>query len=76
MGGKAFIYITDFITDDPAVEKRILGDIAEVRALGAECEAHLEGKIEDANCIIMYHFLKAKEVHSHEQFHSFLDNSS
>jgi D-3-phosphoglycerate dehydrogenase/C-terminal binding protein len=39
------------------VEKRILGDIADVRALGAERESELQNRIEDATCIMMYHFL-------------------
>ncbi len=51
------IYITDFITDDLRVERGILGDIAEVRALGAEREEQLKGRIEDAACLMVYHFL-------------------
>src|SRR6185436_18722409 len=57
MPEKPLVLITDFIADDLAVEKRILGDIAEVRALNAEREAELAGRIEDATCIMMYHFL-------------------
>lgn len=51
------IYITDFITDDLAVEKSILGDLAEIIALGAEREEQLAGRIEDAACVMVYHFL-------------------
>ena len=51
------IYITDFIQDDLEVEQRILGDIAQVIALGAEREEQLEGRIEDATCLMVYHFL-------------------
>ena len=57
MSEKPRICITDFITDDLAVEKQILGDLAEVHALGAESERQLEGRVEDAACIMMYHFV-------------------
>jgi D-3-phosphoglycerate dehydrogenase/C-terminal binding protein len=52
------VCITDFITDDLAVEKGILGDLAHVYALQAEHEAQLEGRIEDAACVMMYHFVR------------------
>jgi D-3-phosphoglycerate dehydrogenase/C-terminal binding protein len=54
---KPRVYITDFITRELAVEQRILGDLAEVRALGAEREDQLQGRIEDAACLMVYHFL-------------------
>lgn len=57
MPHKARIYITDFITDDLAVEKSILGDLAELAALGAEREEQLAGRMEDAACVMVYHFL-------------------
>jgi C-terminal binding protein len=57
MPEKPLVLITDFIADDLALENRILGDIAEVRALNAEREEQLSGRIEDATCIMMYHFL-------------------
>lgn len=52
------IYITDFLKGDLAVEKAILGDLADVVALGAETEAQLPGHIEDATCLMVYHFLQ------------------
>ncbi len=51
------IYITDFINDDLAVEKGLLGDLAEVVALDAKSEAELQGRIDDAACLMIYHFL-------------------
>jgi C-terminal binding protein len=54
---KPRIYITDFIGDDLTVEQRILGELAEVQALGAEREEQLDGRIEDAACLMVYHFL-------------------
>lgn len=51
------IVVTDFIADGLAVEKEIAGDTAEVVALDASSERELEGRIEDADAIIMYHTL-------------------
>ena len=51
------IYITDFLRNDLAVEKEILGDLALIIALGAESEAQLQGRIDDATCLMIYHFL-------------------
>jgi C-terminal binding protein len=60
MQNKPRIYITDFITEDFAVEERILGDLAEVVGLAAKKESELEGRIEDAACIMMYHSLPVR----------------
>jgi D-3-phosphoglycerate dehydrogenase/C-terminal binding protein len=51
------VAITDFILDDLAPERRILGDVAEIVACNITDEAQLEGKIEDADAIMMYHCL-------------------
>lgn len=57
MNKKFKIIITDFIADALIIEKKIFGDTAEVMALDAYSEEELEGKIEDADAIIMYHSL-------------------
>lgn len=57
MNRKFKIIVTDFITDSLAVEKSIAGNTVEVIALDAFHEKDLEGKIEDADAIIMYHTL-------------------
>jgi C-terminal binding protein len=57
MDKKYKIVITDFIADSLATEKNIIGDMGEVIALDAYNENELEGKIEDADAIIMYHSL-------------------
>ncbi len=51
------VYITDFINDSLAVEKQVLGSIADVIALDAFNETELEGRIEDASAVMMYHNL-------------------
>lgn len=55
MAEKPRIYVTDFIAEPCDIERRILGDIAEVMALDVPDESHLPGKIEDAAAIMMYH---------------------
>jgi C-terminal binding protein len=57
MANKPRIYITDFLTGDLEVEQRILGDLAELVALGAKREEQLAGHIEDGVCLMVYHFL-------------------
>ncbi|MBD3673559.1 MAG: C-terminal binding protein [Planctomycetaceae bacterium] len=57
MADRAKVVITDFIQEPLDEEQKILGDLAEVTALGAEDEAELVGQIEDADAIMLYHFL-------------------
>ena len=54
---KAKVIITDFISEPLNSEREILGDLAEVTALGAEREPELAGRIEEADVIMMYHQL-------------------
>jgi C-terminal binding protein len=49
------VVLTDFIRDALEPERRILGDIAEVSALGARSEDELAGRIEDAIAIVLFH---------------------
>jgi D-3-phosphoglycerate dehydrogenase/C-terminal binding protein len=51
------VVITDFITEPLDCERRLLGDLAELTALDARDESDLTGRIEDADAIMMYHFL-------------------
>lgn len=44
------------------IEREILGDVAEVIALGAEKEEQLKGRIEDADAVMLYHFLTMGEA--------------
>src|SRR5215470_7023417 len=53
----ARVYITDFIGDGAEVEQRILGNLARVQPLQALREEELKGRIEDAACLMVYHFL-------------------
>jgi C-terminal binding protein len=56
-GDKLKVVITDFIHDELKVERDVLGGIADVIALNALHESDLNGKIEDADAIMLYHNL-------------------
>lgn len=64
MDKKFKIVITDFINNSLAIEKEILGMAADVIALNVNNETDLEGNIEDADAIMIYHTvsLKAKTI--------------
>jgi D-3-phosphoglycerate dehydrogenase/C-terminal binding protein len=47
--------LTDFIRDDLAPERQVLGQLARVTALGALSEAALAGHIEQVDAIILFH---------------------
>lgn len=53
----AKVVITDFICDSLDHERRVLGDLAEVVALNAFSEDSLAGRIEDADAVMLYHFI-------------------
>ena len=49
------VVITGFIQDDLAPERDVLGELADVTALGANHDDELTGRIEDADAILQYH---------------------
>jgi len=57
MTPKAQVIITDYLTDDLAVERAVLADVAEVTALRAHHEDELAGRVEAADAIITFHEL-------------------
>jgi D-3-phosphoglycerate dehydrogenase/C-terminal binding protein len=57
MGQRAKVVVTDFISEPLDHERRILGGQVEVVALNAFSEDDLEGKIEDAEAVMVYHFV-------------------
>ncbi len=54
---RALVVVTDFIRPPLHHEERILGDLADVVALDAFSEEALRGRVEQADAIMMYHFL-------------------
>jgi len=55
---KATVVITDFVNDDLQPEREILGDLADVIALGATDEAQLIGRVEKADALVVYHAIQ------------------
>ncbi len=51
------VYITDFIGEPLGPERKVLDGLAEVVALEAGSEEELRGQIEDADALMIYHFL-------------------
>ncbi|HEX4612441.1 MAG TPA: C-terminal binding protein [Urbifossiella sp.] len=49
------VAVADFITDDLAPERDILGDIADIVAYDANSESDLAGKVDDADAVMLYH---------------------
>jgi len=49
------VVITDFVADDLAPERAVLGDAADVVALNATRETYLTGKLADADAVMTYH---------------------
>lgn len=49
------VVVADFLTDELRPEREVLGDLADVVALNAASEGDLEGRIEDADAIMLYH---------------------
>jgi C-terminal binding protein len=57
MSERAKVVVADFITDRLEPERRILGDLAEVNALNARSENDLAGHVENADVVLLYHFV-------------------
>ena len=56
MSARAKVAITDFITEVEH-ERRILGDLADIEPLNAFSEDDLAGRIEEADAVMVYHFI-------------------
>jgi len=57
MSQRALVVITDFINDSLDHEHRILGELADVVALNAYSEDALIDRIEEADAVMLYHFI-------------------
>lgn len=60
MQSRPQVVITDFINDTLEHERRVLGDTAEVTALNVFSEEALAGRIEEADAIMIYHFISLR----------------
>jgi len=52
------VVITDFIADEAAPEREVLAGLADVEALNARSETDLVGHVEDADALLVYHFIE------------------
>jgi C-terminal binding protein len=57
MSGKYRVAITDFVNDDLQLERKVLGELAEIEALDATNEEELRGRVEAADALMVYHYL-------------------
>jgi len=57
MSKKFKVVITDMLVEPLDCEREVLGDIADVVALNASRPSDLVGKIEDADALMVYHYL-------------------
>lgn len=62
MSSRFKVVITDFVGEPLDVERRILGELADITALGAMHEDETVGRIEDADAVMVYHFLKVTKA--------------
>ena len=51
------VVVTDFIGEPLEHEREILGDLAEVEALNAMGESSMDDRVNDADAIMLYHFI-------------------
>ena len=57
MSRRPKIVVTDFLIEPLEVERKVIGDAADLVALNATDEAQLVGHIEDADAVMLYHSL-------------------
>jgi len=55
------VVIADFVVDDAAPEREVLGDIADVVMLNAHQEQELHGKVEDADALMLFHTIRLSQ---------------
>jgi C-terminal binding protein len=52
------VIVTDLITEPLDCERRVLDGHAEVRALNARSQTELTGRLDDADAVMVYHYLR------------------
>ncbi|WP_245764589.1 C-terminal binding protein [Planctomicrobium piriforme] len=55
------VVVTDFIQPPLDHEERILGDLANITALGAHGESAIGDQLDDADAVMLYHFITLSE---------------
>jgi C-terminal binding protein len=57
------VIVTDYITEPLECERRVLAGHAEVHALNARTQADLNHQLDDADAVMIYHFLRLERSH-------------
>ena len=55
------VVVIDFLKDDLSPERQVLGNLAEIVALNAQSVEELPGQIEEADALMMYHYLEMQQ---------------
>lgn len=58
MANRFQVVITDFVKGAPEPERELLGDTADVTVLDAVSEEQLEGRVEEADALLVYHTIE------------------
>lgn len=56
------VIITDLITEPLDCERRVLEGYADIHALNARSQSELDGRLDDADAIMVYHYLRIDRV--------------
>jgi len=59
---KPLVVVTDFVGEPLDIERAVLGSEAEVVAAGALTEGDLAGKVEEAEALLVYHFISVTDA--------------
>lgn len=55
------VVVIDFLKDDLSPERQVLGNLAEIVALNDQSVEELPGQIEEADALMMYHYLEMQQ---------------
>jgi C-terminal binding protein len=55
------VIVTDFIDEPLDIERQILGELADVRALGALSPADVDERVNQATALLVYHFVTIRQ---------------
>jgi D-3-phosphoglycerate dehydrogenase/C-terminal binding protein len=59
---KPQVIVTDYIVEPLECERRVLAGHADVRALNARSQSELDGRLEEADALMIYHFLRLERA--------------
>ncbi len=66
---KRRVLVTDFLQEPLDIEREILGDLADIEALGARTASDLYGRLSGADALLVYHYLQVDRRALNEMQH-------